>query len=340
MYVAGLSFKKRGDIGTGSLCAFPVRSKEGHLYWPIQGGGVYWSPEIESAKRLGFRLSFKGGFRFVANCNCHPFDWVEPLYDYRRAIGSSGPGYPIKLGINSLYGKLAQRKGNGTYCNMIWAGLITAITRAKLNDAISESISNFGPGRIVMVATDALYSLDPLHSLECGERLGAWERNLLDGLFIVQPGLYWDPSKRKRKSRGLPGKFFEEAGRTEAFERAWLDYLGAASAGESAIAFPSCSVPFQNFTGLKLAIARGKPETAGVWKNETRTINFDFRNKRSFAAYREGHAITNPKLGGPLVLSVPHKDFLAAGGAEPWEAARLMLEDQPDYVDFSAPFTD
>lgn len=41
-----------------------------------------------------------------------------------------------------------------------------------------------------------------------------------------------------------------------------------------------------------------------------------------------------------MTISLPHRDFLKAGGQEPWENARAMLEDQPDYVDLSPPFQD
>lgn len=200
------------------------------------------------------------------------------------------------------------------------------------------------PGRIAMVATDGIYSLDPLPDLECGERLGQWEAAEMDGLFIVQPGLYWCPAKRKRKSRGLPGKFFEEPGRTEGFENAWLHWQHAGNetcASELGnLDFPCSAVPLVNFIGLRLALARGKPETAGIWRAESRTISFDYRNKREGHAWHGNHIVTGCKPGGPMTISLPHRDFLKAGGQEPWENARAMLEDQPDYVDLSPPFQD
>lgn len=334
LFVASCTFKAPllGD-GAGQMGALPVRSKEGHLYWPLQGGGVYWSLEIESARALGFEVKLKEGWCYDTSCDCQCFGWVEPLFDYRRSIGSSGPGYPIKLGINSLYGKLAQRKGNGAYNNMVWAGLITAITRSALNDVVG-----LVPGRIVMIATDGIYSLDPIPSLDVGERLGQWEHEVLDGLFIVQPGLYWCPAKRKRKSRGLSGKFFEEAGRTEGFEHAWSNALGSGTIANDE--FPVVDVPVTNFVGLKLAIARNNPQSAGTWVQDIRHISFDYRNKRDGHIVVGGHIVTKIKRGRPGLVSLPHRDFLAAGGHEPWENARAMLEDQPDYVDLGIPFKD
>lgn len=331
LFVASCLFKhSSNDTRLGGL---PVRSKEGHLYWPRQGGGIYWSPEIESARRLGAKVSLKSGWIYEKCCDCRAFDWVEQLYDYRRSIGSQGPGYPIKLGINSLYGKLAQRKGNGVYNNMVWAGLITAFTRAKINDAIS-----LAPDAVVMVATDAVYSLKSLE-LETGDGLGQWEDSSLDGLFIVQPGLYWCPAKRKRKSRGLSGSFFEKPGLTNGFERDWSYYRAECGSGAS-VNFPACDVPIPGFIGLKLALARNKPELAGTWINEVRSISFDYRNKRQGHTWHNGHIVTNIKPGSPGLLSLPHRDFLAAGGQEPWENARIVLEEQPDWIDFSPPFED
>jgi hypothetical protein len=342
LFVASVKFKAKpaSRENYGQLGGFPVRSKEGHLYWPLEGAGVYWSPEIRSAEKLGFKCRFKEGWIYQSRCDCTPFTWVNELYEYRRAIGSSGPGYPIKLGINSLYGKLAQRKGNGAYQSMIWAGLITAHTRAALNLAVAQSVAEFGHGRILMLATDAVYSLDPLHDLDIGQGLGQWECDTLPGLFIVQPGLYWSPELRKRKSRGLSGRFFEEPGRTEAFEQRWRDYQAAKNSGADEVVFPSVSVPVPGFIGLKLAVARGTPLRAGCWIEDTREISFDWRNKRIGSRQVGGAVMTKPKLGGPSTISLPHGDFIKAGGHEPWEAVRLSLDEQPDYVDFSTPFKD
>lgn len=329
LYVAAITFDHR-ESGAGRLYGFPVRTREGHLFWPKQGGGVYWSPEIEAAKAIGAKVHYRAGWIYEKQCQCDIFGWVETLYEYRRSIGSNGPGYPIKLGINSLYGKLAQRIGNGKYSNMVWAGLITAFTRAKLLEAIA-----LAPGRIVMLATDGIYSLDPLPVVE-GTKLGEWEHEKLDGLFIVQPGLYWCPAKRKRKSRGLPGKFFEENGRTESFEALWREYIASGATGN----FPTVSVPMINFIGLKLALSWGKPEKAGVWEKTERTISFDYTNKRERHLIEGSHIVTFPKAGRPGLVSLPHRDFLLRGGNEPWENARAMLEDQPDYVDLGPPFKD
>jgi len=98
--------------------------------------------------------------------DCRPFDWVRALYEERRRIGSNTRGYPLKLRLNSLYGKMAQRCGRGPYYDAVSAGLITAITRARLIEALAQD-----PQSVVMLATDALFSMQPL-ALDIGPDLG------------------------------------------------------------------------------------------------------------------------------------------------------------------------
>lgn len=339
VYVANVSFRsaRRGGAQDhfGKLNPLPIRSKEGHLYWPNEGNGTYWSSEIDAARRLGTTVTVCSAWVYEKQCDCKPFQWVESVYEYRKSIGSQGAGYPIKLGINALYGLLAQRRGNGVYTNLLWAGMITAMTRAKLIDAIIAA----KPSSVIMIATDAIYSSEPIEGLDCGDKLGQWEDASLPGIFIVQPGLYWSPGLKKRKSRGLSGKFFEEPGRTESFENAWEVYRQAVNSGLEA-EYPNVSVPVPGFIGLKLALSRNKPESAGRWIADQRTISFDPRNKRVHSRWEGGAIITAPKIGGRLCTSLPHRDFLAAGGGELWEAARLQMEEQPDYIDLGIPWKD
>lgn len=332
LYIAAITYKKRNAFfAIGELGGFPCRTKSGHLCWPRQSAGVYWSPEIRSAIALGHDVKCVRAWVYEKQCDCKPFDWIEPLYDYRKSIGSQGAGYPIKLGINSLYGKLAQRRGHGVYVNMIWAGLITAYTRSTLNQAIK-----LAPDNVLMLATDAIYTTKPL-PLDIGPRLGQWEESKLPGLFIVQPGLYWSPGLVKRKSRGLSGRFFEENNRTEIFEQQWRYFLAGLNT-DPETPFPSVPVEFDCFIGMRLALARNKPDLAGTWLPSQRKISFDYRNKRSRHIVEDGHLLTG--IRKLLEPSLPHKDFLSAGGAEPWENARLELAEQPDYIDLGPPWSE
>jgi hypothetical protein len=323
------------------LCGLPVRHKEGHLCWPREGVGVYWSPELRSAQRLGASLEYRQGWRYVSHCKCQPFGWVAELYAERLRLGKTTAGYPIKLGTNSLYGKLAQRIGNPRYGNFIHAGLITAITRAKLNDAIA-----LAPDQIVMIATDAIVSLQPL-PLPHGPGLGEWEAQSFDHLFIVQPGLYWEGHRigQKRKTRGTPSSIF--ARHMHRFEKQWRRWcLLAEPARPSRLAngkwkrdCPAVSIKLTLFIGLKLANARGALLTAGQWQRVAREFSFEWGRKRSMwpVVWESETCIrTHPLPGGPDFVSCPHNP--KAPHVVERDRTRQEYQDQPDGVtDLSPP---
>jgi hypothetical protein len=135
------------------------------------------------------------------------FDWVAPLYQERLALGKDRRGHLLKLALNSIYGKLAQRSGSAPYHDAAAAGLITAMTRARIIEAIAHN-----PKAVFAVATDALFAFEPL-PLDIGDDLGQWERKIWHDLFIVRSGVYWSPSNLKTlvKSRGAPRFVIEKA---------------------------------------------------------------------------------------------------------------------------------
>lgn len=337
LFVAQLRFRHdRFDVASGvraNLWGLPVRQKTGRLFWPYEATGTYWSPELRSAQLLGCRVvRFHGGWLYEKCCDCVPFSWVERLYEYRREIGSDARGKPIKLGINGLYGKLAQRIGNPRFANLIWAGLITAMTRAALNTAIAADRE-----AVVMLATDAVFSLRPL-DVPIGETLGAWEASAHERLFVMQPGIYW--GAKKPKTRGVPVSFF--ADKTDRFEAAWADFAMAERAQTNPFGaqIPVVALPVTLFVGLKLALARGKPDTAGRWVTALRQFNFDWKAKREprIAWETPDRVWHYPPLGGPLVSSYPH------GGDQAlmleMDLDRAELDDQPDHFDITPPWTD
>lgn len=114
-------------------------------------------------------------------CNCRFFDWVGDVFEERNWLGSKTRGYPLKIGLAALYGKMAQRSGRGPYHDVVAAGLITAITRARLIEALGQNSRS-----VVMLATDAVFSRERL-SLDIGEALGQWEEKVWPDLFIAQP---------------------------------------------------------------------------------------------------------------------------------------------------------
>lgn len=155
-----------------------------------------------------------------------PFAWVAEIYEQRKAWKddkSYGPdGNPAqlaaKLGINSLYGKLAQRVGgkNGkpTWHNLEMAGHITSTCRAMLYQGSWRQHAS-----LVAYQTDGIYSTEPMRNLPngLGEQLGQWEADCFSGMLHLQSGVYWLRDMHgnwlRPKSRGVPQQHmdFEKA---------------------------------------------------------------------------------------------------------------------------------
>ncbi len=346
LFVAQVAFDHSRN-SNGPLCGLPFR-KGGSLSWPMKGQGVYWSVELRSAARLGARYQFGTGWRYVTRCECVPFDWIKPLYEARIRMGKSTAGKPIKLGMNSLYGKLAQRVGNPRFGNFIWAGLITAHTRAALNEAIATA-----PSDIVMIATDGVYSLSPLE-VPNGKGLGEWETYLekpaclhKEGLFLLQPGLYWGPNlKAVLKTRGVsPGFFAHHAVRSKV-ERAWAKY---AQAGDQSAKPPVVPIKLRLFGGIRLSTARGDFYLAGKWLDSRlpkshqnhlapKEFSFDWRRKRGFGVW-EGEALRTYALpGGGDDLSDWKSDTHGADETlfDQLDMNQAEFDEQPEFFQMAA----
>ena len=277
----------------GPWCGLPFRRKDGGLFWPFEGTGWYWSREIEAAQRsLGAKIRPIAAWIADQRCDCALYDWVEDVFEQRKLLGSKTRGYPLKIALAALYGKLAQRTGHAPFHDAVDAGLITATTRAQLVDAIGHD-----PDAVVMLATDALFSTRPL-PLAVGEGLGQWEMNEWPDLFVVQPGVYWSPTREKEqadkssaeaakssvKSRGAPRSAIEPA--IPQFQAAFETFLSHLQLEEQRRLvleerlIPLVPVPQRRFYGCRLALHRCDPTLAGQWNEGERWQSFEWWNKR------------------------------------------------------------
>lgn len=318
------------------LYNLPVRRANGTIYYPKEGNGVYWSTELQAAERNGTSLDFKSGWVYEAHCDCRWFDWVEPYYQERLALGKTAKGYVLKLAGNSVYGKLAQSIGYAPWANPVWAGLITAGCRAMLIDAYSQC-----PDKCYMLATDGLFVGEPL-SLPVSKALGEWESTVHpEGMFIVQPGIYFLGSHGEVKTRGI------ERGRINAmrdeFDRQWSKFVDSYGVNHTV------SVRVDNFLTAKQAIHRRKWQIAGTWERTWRDISYDWSIKRvpGVGFQADGMFRHMPWSGGPDIHSVPYSRLIGGGlvidDADKYtdlaleESARM--EEQPDWCEplFSSP---
>lgn len=316
-----------------ALYSFPVRRKDGSIFYPRMGSGWYWYPEIQSAIANGCKVTVVDGWTVSKGCDCWPFGWVEDVYAERVRIGKSGKGMVLKLGLNSLYGKQAQSVGRAQYANPVYAGLITAITRGMLAEAYGQNIN-----ATVMLATDGIFTTEPLN-LECGKGLGQWDLDIHEsGMFVVQPGLYFAGDKQP-KTRGVPlAKVLEKE---HEFRSAWDESLWAHEVPRyspggnqyTTLPYPQVDISVRNFVGLRLAMARNKPETAGEWQEVTKAISFGwYKKRRPNKVTHDGRSLrTWPHAGDRGLVTVPYDRNI--GGNLLRDLTKLEFDDQPEWAE-------
>lgn len=192
-----------------SFGPLPYRDHEGKVFFPRQGCGWYWSPEIHTALNTEYyHIQIMDGY-WLESPYTYPYKWVEDLYYSRmeaKRAGDHGLQLARKLAMNSLYGKMAQtigkRKGDKPgYTNFVLAGLITSICRARI---LYKALQD--PGRVIAFCTDGIYfdGITPAtHNI--GMLLGDWSVTDYDRAIFVQAGVYWleREGELEMKSRGI-----------------------------------------------------------------------------------------------------------------------------------------
>lgn len=175
------------------LNPFFYRLEDGRIFYPAIAYGIYWTPEVEAALETVPENTqvIRGWVWHPVDPSERPFSFVKTIYELRAKLKKEGHASEkvLKLGLNSLYGKLAQQvsyKGRvPPFHQLEWAGYITSLTRANLYRAAAQK-----PSKVVHLATDGIVSTSPL-DLEEGTELGQWEKLELGGVIEVQAGVYW-----------------------------------------------------------------------------------------------------------------------------------------------------
>jgi hypothetical protein len=203
-------FRERGFSRTPSPLFH--RDKEHNITFPWTTDGWYWGPEAFQAQRYGAEIV--EGYEYLGS-TVRPFSWVSDMYSLRRDWKARGISaeLALKLCMNSMYGKLAQRIGWDEIKKRIppfhqleWAGWVTSNTRAMLFNIISQIPFE----HLIAVETDGLYTtLDPATlGIYNSEELGGWEIKEYSEMMYLQSGLAWlkDTSGTwTEKRRGLDG---------------------------------------------------------------------------------------------------------------------------------------
>jgi hypothetical protein len=179
---------------------FPYRLPNSKIAYYQNGEGYYYRNEVRAAETFA-NLDITETWELQLDCDHQPFAWVAEYYKFRQVLKEKGDYGEklIKLGLNAIYGKLAQELGYAgsipPYQNFIWAGMITSNTRARLMGACA-----LARGQVTHMATDGIYTKVPLDIVTDSSKLGEWEHKELQDLVLVCNGMY--TSKLGSKTRG------------------------------------------------------------------------------------------------------------------------------------------
>jgi len=198
---------------------FPYRRPNGDIEYLASGAGYYWKREVEVAHKFA-NVDILETWELVVECDHKPFAWIQEYYNERqRMLNPEAYDFGekiIKLGLNAIYGKLAQEQLRSDrlppFQNYIWAGMITSNTRARLMELCALS-----PQNITHMATDGIYSRIKLPVVPDNSQLGAWGFKELTDLVLVCNGMY--ATGEKKATRGYAPKQIPWKAITEQFAR-------------------------------------------------------------------------------------------------------------------------
>jgi len=264
---------------------FPFRighgKEKGSICYPSEsGGGWVWDKEYREGERLFPNVRFEEAWMYEAKCRHQPFRTVPGYYLLRLKIGKEGKGIVIKLGINSVYGKLAQSLGdNPPFQCWIWAGMITSGTRAQILRALALHAD---PANLLMVATDGICSRERLHlpiprETHTGDLLpdkhgklvskplGGWEeKEVKKGVFFVRPGIYFPMNPTKEEIQTVRAR---GVGRAVMFD-AWESLVEAWKRGDRSITLANVD----KFCGAKSSITIARNDAGDIVYNRSKVF--------------------------------------------------------------------
>jgi hypothetical protein len=319
------------------------RDKNGEITFPWRTDGWYWAPEAQAVKSLYPDHVILEGWVY-RGWRTEPFQFVRDMYAQRRIMKEMGVGaqMALKLALNSLYGKMAQRTGwertgkAPTWHQLEWAGWVTSNTRRMLFDVMWK----ISPGNLIAVETDGIYTTtNPADlGIHNSPELGGWEVTQYDEMLYLQSGTYFarQGDKWTAKYRGLDPR---SLGLSDA-----QNYLRTCAPNEE---WPAIEGITTRFVGYKQALFRQAQNRGpmkvhlGVWETDKKDISVGRQGKRihygnctacknGATAWDMAHDLRiNPRAYGGDVHSYPH-DI-------PWQSAdtakwREQAESEEGYV--------
>lgn len=256
------------------------RDNSGNISYPWRLDGWYWSPEIKAIIRTmpeSKSVRIHESYEYIG-WKTRPFEWVTKVYNQRKEMKANGAGaqMALKLFLNSLYGKMAQRAGwerTGTaphWHQLEWAGWVTSYTRAMLYELMYQIPFD----KLIAVETDGIYTTATPDELviKIGDELGQWEMTYYDEMIYLQSGLY---AKRQNKEWSLKYRGLDKDSVTiETFRT----HPGLLRANKE---WPKLVGHTTRFIGYRNALFRGPFNTRHcAWETEPKEICCDEIGKR------------------------------------------------------------
>lgn len=315
------------------LGPLPFRYRGG-VYYPRAGAGWVHAVELDGAIRHfgagAFRVT--GGLVYRdgdtgMGMGGRPLAFVEALARRRVAYKTTDAkrAIPLKLGTNSMYGKLAQHATEDgrlpPYQCYYAAGYVTAWTRAHLLDLIYADGAD--DTDVVLLATDGVFCLRPRtwEVVPSGDELGKFSlAGILDEAVFIQPGC-WYASDGTTRSRG--------------FGKHVLSYKKVGREWDTADIYGILHYRERRFVGLGYCSSTGDWSQYATWPKRRRQLVF--YPERKFPGERLGpHAIRLEPMSFAGLESeafTPHAIHSTAWADEALAdlLARWYGEDQPDY---------
>lgn len=186
---------KRGGLTELAPSPLYLRSKQHELFFPWHTEGWYWGPEAMQAVRKGATVLESWEFN---DTGIRPFAYISQMYSQRQKWKSAGNSaqMALKLCMNSMYGKLAQRVGYDPKSGRVpawhqleWSGWTTSLTRA----AMFSLMDRIPFSQLIAVETDGIYTTMLPSDLGVSEsnELGGWSIDVYDEMVYIQSGLAW-----------------------------------------------------------------------------------------------------------------------------------------------------
>lgn len=267
-----------------ALKAAPLfhRDSAGNMSFPWVTEGWYWSPEVATLRGVP-GVEIIEGWEYTG-WESRPFAFVRDVYAQRRDMKRDGIGSEkaLKLLLNSLYGKMAQRVGwqrtggPPTWHQLEWAGWVTSATRAKLFSVMRRIPSS----QLIAVETDGIYTTCSPESLgiEHSVELGGWEVSPFQEIRYVQSGMYAKGAKGEweTKYRGLDAKSIN----------AWTIRKHLQRLEPNMTEWPMLSGPTTRFVGYRQALWRQEMNMGPMkvhmcsWETKTKDLSAGSAGKR------------------------------------------------------------